>query len=220
MDVKILMIDDHPSQIEGYKTILSYNNSGSIIQTTTAFNCKKAYDIITNMLNPINFDIIFLDWSMPAYEEKGIKSGEDLAILIKKHLPDAKIVMLTSHSESFLIYNIAKKIQPSGILVKSDFTAQELINAFDFIVSGGIYYSQTVKQSLKDLISSENYLDNSNREIITLLSQGIKTKSIPDYLNLSQSAIEKRKMQIKDYLCIQKGNDEDIIKEAKKRGFI
>jgi two-component system, NarL family, response regulator NreC len=39
-------------------------------------------------------------------------------------------------------------------------------------------------------------------------------------LNLSKSSIEKRKMQIKDYLCIAKGTDEDIVRESRKLGFI
>lgn len=220
MQIKILMIDDHPSQIEGYKIILSYNLSSVNIETTAAFSFEKAYQIITNKINPIKFDVIFLDWSMPSYEDERIKSGEDLAYVIRKYLPDAKIVMITSHCESFLIYNIIKQINPSGMLIKSDFTGNELLIAFDTIINGGIYYSDTVKLSLKHLLSGENYIDSYNRQIIILLSQGIKTKNIPKYLNISQSAVEKRKMQIKDYLCIQKGTDEDIIKESKKKGFI
>jgi len=220
MNVAILMIDDHPSQLEGYKAILSYNVSDCTIDVTTAFSFEKAYNIITNKTNPINFDLIFLDWSMPPYTEKNIRTGEDLAYIIKEHLPKAKIVIMTSHLESFLIYSIVKNIEPVGLLVKSDFSADELLNAFDVIINGGVYYSQTVKKSVKELVSGGDYLDSYNRQIITLLSQGIKTKSIPDYLNLSQSAVEKRKTQIKDYLCIEKGTDEDIIKEARKRGFI
>jgi hypothetical protein len=34
------------------------------------------------------------------------------------------------------------------------------------------------------------------------------------------SAIDKRKAQIKDFFCVQKGTDEDIIREAKKHGFV
>lgn len=220
MKVKILMVDDHPSMIEGYKIILSYNNLGFEIETTTAFNCESAYEIITNKSKKGSFDLVFLDYSLPPYEEKNIASGEDLAMLTKTHLPDSKIVMLTSHTEALVLYNILRNVEPAGLLVKSDFTADELLIAFDIIMKGEIYHSVTVKQCMKELLSKKVYLDNFNRQIITLLAQGIKTKSLPNHLNLSISSIEKRKVQIKDYFCIEKGTDEDIIREAKRLGLI
>ena len=218
--IHILMIDDHPSQIEGYKTILKYNNLGLIIETTAAFTSQQAYEIIIDLANALRFDLVFLDRSLPPYLEKDIKTGEDLAILIQSFMPATKIVILTSHSEAFVLYNIVKRIEPAGLLVKSDFTAEELLSAFDEIIDGEIYYSETVKESIRELLSREEYLDSYNRQIITLLSQGIKTKNIPEHLNLSQSTIEKRKVQIKDYLCIDKGTDEDIVREARRLGFI
>jgi DNA-binding NarL/FixJ family response regulator len=87
-------------------------------------------------------------------------------------------------------------------------------------MKGETYHSETVKESIRDLLSKEEYLDFYNRQIIMLLSQGIKTKNIPEHLNLSQSTVEKRKVQIKDYFCIEKGTDEDIVREAKRMGFI
>ncbi len=219
MKLKILMIDDHPSMIEGYKIILSFNTLGFEIETTSAFSCESAYEIITST-KKATFDLVFLDYSLPPYEKMHINSGEDLALLVKTHMPDAKIVMLTSHTEALILYNILRNIEPAGLLVKSDFSADELISAFDIIMKGEIYHSVTVKHHMKELLSKKGYLDNFNRQIITLLSQGIKTKSLPNHLNLSISSIEKRKVQIKDYLSIEKGTDEDIIKEAKKQGLI
>lgn len=218
--VKILMVDDHPSMIEGYKIILSYNDLGYEIETTSAFNCKDAYDVIVNPSKKNYFDIVFLDYSLPPYEEKNINNGEDLALLIKKQSPITKIVILTSHIETLILYNIIKRVSPNGLLVKSDFTADELLKAFEAIINEEIYNSATVKSSLKELLSKDNYLDDFNRQMIALLSQGIKTKNLPQHMNLSMSSIEKRKVQIKLYLNIEKGTDEDIIREAKKRGLI
>ncbi|HLF52652.1 response regulator [Flavobacterium sp.] len=220
MKLKILMVDDHPSMIEGYKIILSYNDLGFEIETTAAHNCENAFEIITNTTNLDFFDLVFLDYSLPPFEAKNISSGEDLAMLVKTHLPNSKIVMLTSHTEALILYNIIRNVEPEGLLVKSDFSAEELISAFDIIMRGEIYHSLTVKQNVKELLSKKVYLDHFNRQIITLLAQGIKTKSLPAHLNLSISAIEKRKVQIRDYFCVQKGNDEDIIREARKLGII
>lgn len=220
MIVKILFVDDHPSQILGYKTILAYNNRNLSIEATECYNCKDAFSILTDTVNRPDFDLVFLDRSMPAYEEGGIFSGEDLAVLLKKEFPGIKTIILTSHAESFIVYDIVKRVNPAGLLIKSDFSGDELLQAFDMIMNDEIYHSETVKKAIKELLSREDYLDSINRQIIMLISQGFKTKTIAGEINLTESAVEKRKAKIKDYFCIDKGNDEDIIREARKLGFI
>ncbi|WP_442787432.1 response regulator [Flavobacterium suncheonense] len=219
MAVKILFVDDHPSQIFGYKTILTYNHQNAAIEAAEYYNCKEAFEHISQA-GSSQYDVVFLDRSMPAYEEAGIFTGEDLALLVKKQLPEAKIVILTSHAESFIIYDIVKKVSPNGLLIKSDFGGEELLEAFEMVLKGETYYSETVSKAIKELLSREDYLDTINRQIIILISKGFKTKSIANEVNLTESAVEKRKAKIKDYFCIDKGNDEDIIREAKKLGFI
>ena len=43
---------------------------------------------------------------------------------------------------------------------------------------------------------------------------------MPNYINLSMSSIEKRKANIRTFLGIEGGNDEDIINAAKKAGLV
>jgi DNA-binding NarL/FixJ family response regulator len=218
MQLKVLIIDDHPAMIEGYKSILSFNPSEFEINFTTALNCESAYKILTTAKENA-FDLILLDVILPAFEAREIASGEDLGLLAKRCFPSAKLIMLTSHTEAFVLYGIVKKVNPEGLLVKSDFTPEEFLDAFNKIVNGATYYSISVGQGIKEMLKN-TYLDTYNRQIISLLSQGIKTKNLPHHLNLSISAVDKRKVQIKEFFGIEKGTDEDIIREAKKRGFV
>jgi two-component system, NarL family, response regulator NreC len=217
--VKILMVDDHPSMLEGYKVILSYNDLGYELDTTLAHTCQAAFEIISNPANVNHFDLAFLDYSLPPYNEMKIHNGEDLGLLIKKYSPRTKIAILTSHTEALLLYQIIQNVDPNGMLVKSDFSAEELISAFGQMMEGETYYSKTVKQILEDILTPEKYLGKQNRQILSLICSGIKTKSLPEILNISLSAIEKRKTQIRAYLSLEKGTDEEIIREAKKRGL-
>ncbi|OGS61053.1 MAG: hypothetical protein A2X07_00950 [Flavobacteria bacterium GWF1_32_7] len=214
------MIDDHPSMIEGYKSILSFNDLGLRITTTPAYNCESAYNIIDNTPVFKAFDFAFVDLSLPPYLEKNIKSGEDLALLIKNKFPDCKIVILTSHAEAFILDAIQKNIAPNGLLVKSDFTADEFLLAFEKIYNNHFYTSRTVVENIAELHEKSAFLDENNRKLITLLAEGVKTKNLPQRMNLSISAIDKRKAQIKYFFKIEKGSDEDIIREAKKHGLI
>ena len=220
MTTKILMIDDHPLQIEGYKSVLSFNAQNLQLQVTAAFNCESAYNIITASTNLPEFDLVFLDRNLPPYKEKNIYSGDDLAQLIKIHHPKAKIVVLTSHSEPLMLYNIFKKVAPAGLLVKSDFDGEELLVAFDKILSGETYQSEIVKKTIKLFLEKEMFLDAIDRQILGFITNGTKTVNMPSLLNLSLSAIEKRKAKIKIYFGIDRGRDEDIIKAAKAEGFI
>lgn len=220
MPYKILMVDDHKAMLIGYKSILEFNDKNLDIEVTFCLDCEEAYKIITDTSKTFDFDLVFLDRSLPPYPEKKIKSGEDLAQLLNKQFPDCKIIMLTSHAEAFVIYDIVHKIRPNGLLIKSDFDGDELLLAFNKILDNKTHYSETVIAALKEQIISQGYLDTLDRQIIALLSRGLRNKTIANELGLSDSTVEKRKVRIKDYLNIIKGNDEDIILECRRLGFI
>ena len=130
----ILIVDDHPFIIEGYKNAIKrYNPSEFAFTITQAKDCQSAYEIITNPdIEP--FDIAFLDISMPPYEEKFLYSGEDLAKLISEHMPNCRIILLTMFTEFLKIKTIISKINPNGLVIKNDLTFDELLVAFDKVI--------------------------------------------------------------------------------------
>jgi two-component system, NarL family, response regulator NreC len=219
MNVSLLMIDDHEMIIEGYKSILSYNKLGYNITTVAAHTCQEAYEIITKP-NGVAFVMVFIDITLPAYPEKKIHTGDQLIPHIRKHLPEAKIVILTSYTESIIIYQLLQNYAPNGLMIKSDVTSTEFLVAFEDLMNGKTYFSKSVNKQKQALLNNSKVLDTYNRQIITLLSQGIKTKNIHEQLHLSKSAVEKRKASIKEYFEIEKGTDEDILREARKQGLI
>jgi two-component system, NarL family, response regulator NreC len=159
MKLSVLMIDDHPPIIQGYKSILSFNTSGYEIETVAVHNCKAAYELISSENKP-NFDVIFTDITLPPYPEKNIESGEDLIPLLQQFCPDSKILVLTSHEESVLLYKIYREFNPKGIMIKSDFMPEELITAFENIVEGKYHYSETLLKLQKMWSKEERILDS------------------------------------------------------------
>jgi len=216
----ILIADDHPFIIEGYKnTIAGYHPSEFEFNIVEANDCKSVYEILTKP-NVIRFDVAFFDISMPPYKEKSILSGEDLAKLMKEVLPSCKIILLTMHTESLKINNIIKTINPNGLVIKNDLTFDELLKAFGKILNGENYYSQTVIKFVSQHATENTEINEVDRQILYHLSRGIKTKNIPLHTSLSLSTIEKRKVYMKNIFKIKDGGDEDLIDEARKRGFI
>ncbi len=220
--LNILMVDDHPMIIEGYRNAILNANiiPSSLMNITTAHNCEDAYNAIIQSSEKTHFHIAFLDISLAPYVQKNMKSGEDLAKLIKNILPDCKIIMLTMHTEAVRLSNIVRTIKPQGLLIKSDITLDKFQQVLKKIMNGEVYLSSTASKSVKQALSSELNLDHDNLQILSCIAKGVKTKNLPNYIALSLSAIEKRKTLLKIQLGIEKGTDKDLINEAKKLGVI
>lgn len=219
-NINILIVDDHPMTVNGYINVLSDEKfEGYELNFTKALNCKEAHDLITDKAN--NFNMAYLDLSLPPYPEMKITSGIDIGTLLRKHMPDCTIVFLTMHSEAPLIERLIKDINPQGIMCKSDIDIDEFLNAFKIIFSGDTYLSNKIVKSLKDRVFDNYKLDNYDKQILMRLSEGIHTTNIPNYVPLSLSAIEKRKAHMKNMLLQGKGGDDfELIEAIKKIGVL
>lgn len=220
MNIKILMIDDHPLILEGYKTTLSQNKLGITLSARTITSLEEGYHLSQNKVELAEFSICFIDRNMPPYLQKDVENGEDLAVLLKATNPNLKVVILTSHDEPILLYELKNRLQPEGILVKSDLDYRSMQDAFQKIVEGQNYYSQVAKQGFETIKKHLNDFDQTDRRIILLLSQGLRTKTLPESLDLSLSTINTRKKLIKDKLRVPHGDDEAIVKAARKFGLL
>ncbi|WP_228850362.1 response regulator [Aegicerativicinus sediminis] len=219
--IQILMVDDHPIILEGYQNVLmATKKPEQLLIIETANNCDEAITLMKRASRDRPYDLCFFDISLPPSSDGKVTSGEDLAILSRELLPQAKVIILTMFNESFRIHNILKEINPDGFLIKSDLTSSELAEAFQHILIDPPYYSSTVSNYLKKTVSSDIYLDDINRKILHLLSQGIKTRSLKEYIDLSMSAIEKRKKQLKLLFGVSDGKDETLLEEARDKGFL
>ncbi|RBN51207.1 response regulator [Flavobacterium psychrolimnae] len=217
---KIIIVDDHPFIIEGYKNAITrYNPDEFEFSITKAKDCESAYNIITNP-DVEAFDIAFLDISMPPYEEKGIYNGEDLAKLISEYMPNCKIILLTMYTELLKIKTIIKTINPSGLVIKNDLTFDELLFAFDKVIKDETYYSESVVKMLN--LSEENTIeiDQIDKQILFHISKGTKLNDIPQYIPISLGAIERRKINLKELLKVEEGSDIDLVREAKNKGLL
>jgi len=222
-DLKILIIDDYPLLIEAYKDILNSDDfEGYNLSIEDAHSCDTAMERIVSSASNLHYDLILLDVEIPPATNGELISGEDLALFIKKKSPKSKIIILTKSDESHRINNVLQIVNPDGLLIKMDLNREMFILAFFKVLNAPPYYSATVANyfRIQSINFGESLLDDINRKIIFYLSKGIKTKNLTNYIDLSLSAIEKRKVQIKNLLELNKANDEALISEAKKRGFI
>ncbi|PHK28280.1 hypothetical protein VF13_40870, partial [Nostoc linckia z16] len=145
-------------------------------------------------------------------------SGEDMAVLLRELMPGCKIIMMTMHKEVDLIGRVLQKIDPEGFVNKSDCTTEDLVDGFTAVMSGDVFYSKTVSL-FKKRVADGVVLDETDVQIIRLLANGVRNKNLDRYIPLSNSGIEKRKYRIKRLLDVD-GDDEDLIQEARRQGYI
>lgn len=216
----ILIVDDHPFIIEGYKNAIKrYHPEQYDFYIDQAKDCQAAYNIITNPDTP-KFDIAFLDISMPTFAEKNIYSGEDLAKLLSQYMPNCKIILLTMFTELLNIKTIINTINPSGLVIKNDLTFDELLFAFDTVLKNEKYYSESVLKMLNQSEDNRIEIDQFDKQILFHLSKGTKLNDITQYIPISLAAIESRKLNLKELLKIQGGSDNDLVREAKNLGLL
>jgi DNA-binding NarL/FixJ family response regulator len=215
----VLIVDDHPFIIEGYKNAITrYNPKKYDFIISQAYDCRSAYDLIENEATQ-DFDVAFLDISMPAYEEKDLYSGEDLAKLILKKMPNCSVILLTMYTELLKIKTIIRTINPNGLIIKNDLTFDELLFAFDKVMKNDKYYSQSVQKMLNQSPHNSIEIDEFDKQILFHLSKGTPTHEMPQYIPISLNAIEKRKVNLKELLKIKSNSDEELVKEAKSKGL-
>lgn len=211
--MRIIILEDHYGMYRGYRSLLGELFPNALIEwvaTIDDFSAKISSNI---------YEMIFLDIILSTNNTTITLVDEDLGF-IKKFQPKTKVVVISSVSEGILIYEIIKKINPHGFLNKAEITDAVFKKALLDIQRGNRFFCRLTEKRYKDLLNEKEFLDDLNRKIITLLSQGVKTKNLPNYIDLSLSAIDKRKTQIKNFFGIDKGTDEDILINARKNGYI
>ena len=221
MAYNFYLIDDHETILEGYKSLIQLYADDITIDFFKFTDLKKAYLTIANKNNENQPDILLVDYRMPAYQEAKIENGVDLASFTKKQYPEVKLVLLTSHEEYLLLYGISRRINLDGFIVKSDIIGSEFGDLIESLINNQVYHSSTIKEALRKVNKYDCLVDYRNREIIRLISEGYKTTTTAQLLNLSLSAVKKRKKNIRFQLDITNDNtDEAIILKLREEGFL
>lgn len=220
--IKILMTDDHPMIIEGYKnTLLNTVKKSQKLIIDIATNCDESLELINKSIAlGEHYTVCFFDISIPPSKDGTYKSGVDLALYVRKKSRRAKIVMLTMFDESYRIHSVINNINPEGFLIKSDLTSRELASAFQAVLNNPPYYSGTVSQSIKRTGFSNIKIDDVHHRLLYFISKGLKNKDIAKEMELSLSSIEKKKKVLKEIFRVEDSDEKKLIEKAKGFGFL
>jgi DNA-binding NarL/FixJ family response regulator len=183
-DIRLVVTDDHPLFREG--VIHSLNSEPEFSVVGEAGSGEEAYQRVAEQMP----DVLLMDITMP-----GI-GGIEAARRIAQDFPAVQIVMLTvSENEDDLMG--ALKAGARGYLLKGA-AAQEVANAVRTVASGGVYVTPALASGiLFEMTHSEqtapdpiNELSEREREILSLVAEGLTNREIGDRLHLAEKTVK------------------------------
>ncbi|MEN8788250.1 MAG: response regulator [Flavobacteriaceae bacterium] len=220
--VRILAVDDHEMTTLGYKFILEETDfEGFKVSMETAKSYQEAISKIDQSVKSAPYDIFLLDIQLSQGTDGPAKTGEDIGVYIRKMSPESKVVFMSSFSDNYRINSILNTVDPEGYMVKSEIDQLSLQTMVKTVLSSPPYYTQKALVAIrKKMASSDINLDANDKKILYHLSIGTKTKDMVNHISLSLPGIENRKRQLKSLFGVEKQNDQALVTESRKRGFV
>ena len=210
--VRILMVDDHALVRAGLCRLIQEVDGVEIVGE--ASDATAALKIVAAS-RP---ELVMMDIGMPDI------NGLEATAKIKALFPDVRVIIVSMYcSEEDVLQ--ALRSGASGYLLKNS-APTEIALAIDAVMSGGVYLSPQVSKSVVDGYldrvkmnsQSSGTLSPRQREVLSLVAQGLSTKEIARRLGISGKTVETHRTQLMARLDIHEVAG--LVRYAIKVGFI
>jgi len=195
----IVLADDHAILRQGLKRIITERKDLEVIG-----EAGDGLELL-KLLHKLTPQLIILDMSMPNLR------GMEVIPEIKRAQPDAKILVLTMHTEEAYLYQ-ALYAGVDGYLIKAD-AESELFTAIGRIRKGQVYISPGLAQhslgqwAKKGLEGGElqlaELLSSRERQVLKLIAENKSNKEIADLLCISVRTVEHHRANLMSKLKIK-----------------
>lgn len=215
--IKVMLVEDHA----GYREVITMAlKREKDIELTAQFGTaeialRKLQEIPKQDLP----DLILLDLNLPGM------SGLKAQPWFSEYAPEAKIIVLTqSDRKSDVLTAISQGA--SGYLLKSA-TVQQIKDGIYAVMNGGASLdpgmAKHILDSMKENTGTQDadiakIITDREREVLSLISEGLVKKEIADKLNISVSTVVDHVRHIYEKLDVQ--NAPSAISKAYKSGLL
>jgi len=213
-NIDVLVADDHTIVRKGLVSLLKDEKRvDKVLEAKDgkdALNCYQSHEP----------DIAIIDLSMPNL------NGIEATRRIMREYPQAKILILTVHSEKEYIAQMLEA-GASGYIIKKS-APSELIEAIDTIMKGEVYLSPSIsKVVVKEYFQKNKFnldkdlyeeLTDREREILQLIAEGNTTEEISSKLYISKNTVATHRRNIMKKLDLH--NIAELTKYAIQHGIV
>lgn len=184
--VKVAILDDHQSIIDGYIYRLSQIENIEVVAT------GRTGKDLEPMFAKAPPHVILMDINVPVSAENPTPYPilNIIPQLLKKH-PDLIIVIISMHIERQLIKSVMD-IGGSGYILKDDRAAiRNLGNIILSVVHGGIYFSEKIKNQIFSQSDEAPLLTARQLEVLSIFAAdpSLTSAAVALNLNISNSTV-------------------------------
>ena len=178
--IRVMLVDDHTMVRRGLATFLM------VFDDLTLAGEAESGEAAIQLCAQVLPDVILMDMVMPDMD------GATATRLIRQQFPQVQVIALTSFKEGKLIKN-ALEAGAIGYLLK-DVSADELAQAIRAAHSGRATLSPEAAQVLIEIANQSPApgldLTEREREVLTLMIEGLNNTQIAGRLTISPSTIK------------------------------
>lgn len=198
MNLKIGIVEDEQQIRDGISML---------INGSEGFVCEHAFETAEEAGEKIpllGLDVVLMDIHLPG------KSGIECIAELKPLCPDTQFLIFTSYEDSESVFN-ALKAGATGYLTKTT-QPSKILDALVDIHKGGSPMSSNIARKIVSSFSSDNNaelqkLSQREKEILDLLSKGLRYKEIADKLFLSTETVRTHIRNIYEKLQVNSRTD-------------
>ncbi len=214
MPVRVLIADDHPLIRSGLRGLLEREGEFRVVA-----EAADGYEAIERALEH-KPDLILLDVGMPRL------NGTDAAQHISGKLPNARIIIVSMHSDEAYVLR-ALKAGARGYLLKASPEA-DVLAAARAVAAGNAYFSPAITKILvedymaevrrRGVEDSYDLLSLREKEVLQLLVSGKNNREIAEVLHVSVATVETHRNNILKKLHVH--NLPELILYAVRKGLV
>ncbi len=188
MPLRVLIAEDHAVIADGMRHLLAARDFEVVAAARDGAEAVR----LAAELKP---DLILLDIVMPQM------NGIDAAREIVRRNPEARVIMLSMHSDSERVYE-SLQVGARGYVLKRDL-ANDLVEAMRLVASGGRYLSPSVTDTVitdylheKRAPDALHALSVRERHVLQFLVEGKSAAAVARKLQLSPRTVETYKARL------------------------
>lgn len=205
---KVVIVDDHPLVIEGFKNVLKDHLDFQIVG-----QFRKAEDFQHFMTTEV-VDIILLDITLP--DGNGIHICRE----VKQANPEIIVLGISNLSERSIVKQMLHNGANGYLLKTAD--SNDILSCLQGAIDGEIVLSQEIKElfDMADLRKPEDFPELTKREkqILQLLAEGKKSLEIAESLFISPLTVKTHRATLLQKF--QTGSLVILINKAKEYGLL
>lgn len=188
MPTRIVIVDDHQLVRDGLQSLLESLDENIEVIGHGATG-REAVDLARSLVP----DIMLIDVAMPGL------NGIDATREILDSNPEIRIVAVTMHAERSFIAGMLKAGAKGYIRKESAF--EEISAAIDAVLQGRTYLGDGIAEiAVADNGGGDGddrpALTDREKEVLSLLAEGMKTRQIAKALFVSEKTVETHRRQI------------------------